>query len=231
MVDSDTPAEDASSSPDAPLDNKPLGAASPPGIADSHPETSQPSVVGNDWLRLEFEQNFEHLRDRDEKILSLVKFYTTTVLGVGSVAVALFGLKNLPSPHVWIGTLLVMAAVLGELVFFLLTSLRSYFVTSARQLNAIRNHYAQHVAREILIQPTDSSYPKRLRFGSAHMFVLAVVALTNAALLLLGAVGISYSLIPGATLRERLVIAISMAVALLVGNCVFAGFSLSEETK
>lgn len=46
------------------------------------------------WLKTEFEQSFQQMRDRDARIIEIVKFYATVVLGVATAIVALMGLKE-----------------------------------------------------------------------------------------------------------------------------------------
>lgn len=116
-----------------------------------------------EWMKLEFEQNFIQLRDRDDKIISMTKFFGTFLLSLCSVALGLLGLEEIQVHPAWIGALLLAGAIVGEIVLLWLISFREYFVTCARQLNALRARYVSNLATEkleIAIQSTNSNYPE-----------------------------------------------------------------------
>lgn len=146
------------------------------------------------WLRMEFEQGFIHLRDRDEKMVELTKLYITTVLGSGSIAIALLGWENLSFRLPLVGMLLMASCVLGEMILLSLAAFRTYFVTCARQINAIRRVYSGSIPQgniECIVQPTDPAYPPMFHATSAHFMVILLMAFLNATLALLGTLGLT----------------------------------------
>lgn len=110
-------------------------------------DCNTPSLVDYEtWLKMEFEQGFLQLRDRDERIIDLTKFYITMILSSGSIAIALLSLKDLVYRYFLVGLLLIMSCVVGEMLVILITAFRSYFVICARQLNAIRGTYTRSLS-------------------------------------------------------------------------------------
>jgi phosphoglycolate phosphatase-like HAD superfamily hydrolase len=123
---------------------------------------------------MEYEQNFIQLRDRDEQITGMTKFFATLMLSLGSVIVGLLGIRQLNAKVQLVGMLLLATALVGEILFFWLVSFREYFVVCARQLNSLRRRYVELLpadSRVVAVQPTDPRYPKVLHWGSAQMWI------------------------------------------------------------
>lgn len=145
------------------------------------------------WLKSEFEQNFLQLRSIDDKILGLIKFYVTMIVGLGSAAIAIMGLENLEDPYLLVGLLLLGTSVAGGILLVWMITLRGYFVTCARQLNAIRSLYSEYLPtdkKKHIVQPTDSSYPPLLHKTSSHYVVMVLMIFLNSILALLGTLGL-----------------------------------------
>ena len=144
------------------------------------------AVVSTEWLKMEFEQNFIQLRDRDQRLAELLKFHAGLVCSVGTAAVALLGLKGFGQRVELIGMLLVGTGVVGTAVLLCMVAFRRYFVQSARQINAIRQFAAsemgEDLARRVLVLSTSPDQPRYWNARSAHTAVLALVAFLNAAL-------------------------------------------------
>jgi hypothetical protein len=146
------------------------------------------------WLKTEFQKNFNHLRDRDSKIIEIVKFYVTVVLGVATASIALMGLKDLSNAFALVGLLLIATCVVGEICLLWIIAFRRYFVTCARQINAIRHLYVENSPpqyRESILQPTDPSLPPMLHTGSAQIIVMIIIIFINAILFALGVLGVT----------------------------------------
>lgn len=135
------------------------------------------------WLKLEYEQNFLQLRDRDEKILDLTKFYITVTLGAAGLTATLLGLKEVEVSFLAIGFLLLGTLIAGEIILIWMTAYRRYFVTCANQINAIRKFYSDKIPvenRRVIIQPIDPSYPPLLHKGSSQMLMIYLTSFINA---------------------------------------------------
>ena len=146
------------------------------------------------WLRTEFEQNFIQMRDRDDKIINITKFYITLIAGIISACVALLGLKKLTSPYYWVGLLLIFTSIIGELIFFWIIVFRKYFVKCARQVNSLRGFYseklAKYIKKDIIINPTDASYPKLINKKSSHTIIFTIMTFVNSSLIAVGIWGV-----------------------------------------
>lgn len=181
------------------------------------------------WLRLEFEQNFLHLRDRDEKVLGLVKTYVTLMLGIASVSVTLLGLQRLNDPWPLVGWLLVLASCVGEMLLLWIVAYRGYFVTCARQLNAIRLYYgaaAPANTQSLFIQPLDPRYPPYFHWRSAYAMVFTFMSVVNAAMLGMGAWGVLGSL---ACTKISYSIPIALCIITLLANAIIVALILREK--
>ncbi len=140
----------------------------------------------NDWLRLEFRENFTQLRDRDAQIMGMTKFLATLILSVATVVVGLLGLEQFTGQAKWIGLLLIAASVVGEILFLWIATFREYFVVCARQLNAIRSWYVRRLPlgeQRVAVQPIDSRFPRVFNPRSAQTaiwtMILVLVATTG----------------------------------------------------
>jgi hypothetical protein len=174
------------------------------------------SPSSESWLKVEFEQNFIQLRDRDDKILGLTKFYVSAMLGVGSVAIGLLGLEKLGHPYTLVGMLLLGACILGEMFFVWMVAFRGYFVECARQINAIRRAYRDSLPAGLswcVLQPTDPAVPRTLNRRSGHIVVMALMSFVNACLAGIGLFGVTAAT-KILTARER--VGTSAAAFLLV---------------
>lgn len=56
-----------------------------------------------EWCRVEFEQCYEHLRDRDGLILKVIEFYVGMVCAVGAASAALLGIASLQRKGLFVG--------------------------------------------------------------------------------------------------------------------------------
>jgi hypothetical protein len=150
------------------------------------PDETEVSDETNKWLLLEFQENFAQLRDRDEHILGMTKFFATLILSVATIIVTLMGLRSLVVSPRWIGLLMMATAVVGEILFLWMLTFRKYFVVCARQLNAIRRLYVGRMPRElrwVAVQPTDIQYPSVFRWGSSVTAIWALMVALVASLL------------------------------------------------
>lgn len=135
-----------------------------------------------EWLMLEFEQNFEQLRDRDDKMLDLFKYYSTGIAAVGATCLTVFEGGKLSNPTLTVGLFLLLISILAELFFFWLATFRTYFVTCARQLNAIRKYYSEPINAanpNLIIQSKSHLYPKLYTAKSAHTIMLVAMTTIN----------------------------------------------------
>jgi hypothetical protein len=106
-------------------------------------------------------------------------------LSVATVVVTLLGIKGIKVSPRWIGLLMVATSVVGEILFLWMVEFRTYFVTCARQLNAIRRRFLWRLPTSqhwVAVQPTELDQPPVFRWGSAVaaiwlLMVLLVVSL------------------------------------------------------
>ena len=151
-----------------------------------------------EWVKAEFDQSYEHLRDRDERIIDLTKFYATLVCSIGAACGGLLSLTTLPHPYGVVGIVLLAAALMGGLVLIWLVAFRRYFVDTARQLNALRGVYTRGIGEpmrgQAVVHRTDGSHPPYWRVSSAHVAALLLVALINSCLAALAVAAIVFDL-------------------------------------
>ena len=137
------------------------------------------------WASLEFEQSYVQLRDRDQLILSVVKYYITFIAAIGTVSVSILGLKAFGDKNLLIGALMCGGGILGSILLAWLVALRKYFVSAAQQLNALRGYFVKSLTedqkREIVVQGTDATYPPTWNASSSHIVVCLLVMIVNAA--------------------------------------------------
>jgi len=196
----------------------------------SNDDVKRLSMDCESWLKAEFEQNFLQLRNRDDKIIGLTKFYVTAILSVGSAAIALMGLSNLKHPHIWLGFLLFGTCIVGEILFVWMIAFRKYFVNCARQLNAIRRLYYEFIPvseRYCIVQPIDPSFPPLLNRGSAHIIVMLLMSFLNAIVAALSAYGLTLKMTALTDWQRILICFIGLFVIILV-NEVYMRKSLRE---
>jgi hypothetical protein len=149
-------------------------------------EVSDPT---DKWLLVEFQENFTQLRDRDEHILGMTKFFVTLILSVTTVVVTVMGLENFVVSPKWIGLLMIATAVAGEILFLWMVMFRTYFVTCAQQLNAIRRFFVERLPEEerwVAVQPTELQYPSVFRWGSSVTAIWALMVVLVVSLLGVG---------------------------------------------
>ncbi|GEM_PF-6217856 len=173
----------------------------------------------NKWLLLEFQENFIQLRDRDEHILGMTKFFATLILSVATVIVSLLGLKNFVVSPRWIGLLMITTAVVGEILFLWMVTFRSYFVVSAQQLNAIRQHFVRRMPEElrwVAVQPTSPLYPSVFRWGSSVTAIWTLIVFL--VMSLLGAGWFAFFHGVGTPEPNAAASSISIALAALLSN-------------
>ena len=182
------------------------------------------------WLKAEFEQNFDHLRDRDSKFIEIIKFYATLVLGVITASIALMGVKNLNHAFALVGLLLIATCFVGEICLLWMIAFRKYFVTSARQVNAIRLLYKENIPKEYqgsVLQSTDPLQPPLLHKGSAHITMMRIITFVNATLAAIGGLGIM-SYITQIKNWERVFIFIAIFFVVLITNTSYIHKKLKE---
>jgi phosphoglycolate phosphatase-like HAD superfamily hydrolase len=151
--------------------------ATAPNSSREHGE--QPRIASEDvreFMRMEFQQNFEQLRDRDQHIIGMTKFFATLFLSVATVASGLLGLSIFSASQKWsaVGVLLLVTCCIGEMLFLWLVTFREYFVVCARQLNAIRHWYVSQLPlsqRDVAVQPVDCELPQVIHLKSAQFYV------------------------------------------------------------
>lgn len=194
-------------------------------------DCNTPSLVDYEtWSKMEFEQGFLQLRDRDERIIDLTKFYITMILSSGSIAIALLSLKDLVYRYFLVGLLLIMSCVVGEMLVILITAFRSYFVICARQLNAIRGTYTRGIPtseKGCIVQPTDPSYPPMFNKNSAHFIVILLMTFINAALGVLGIMGL-ISISPKYIQDRQVSISFIAFVGIFLGTIIYVKWQLQR---
>jgi len=185
------------------------------------------------WLKTEFEQNFDHLRDRDSKFIEIIKFYATLVLGVVTASIALMGIKNLNHAFALVGLLLIATCFVGEICLLWMIAFRRYFVTSARQVNAIRHLYAENIPGEYqgcVLQSTDPSQPPLLHKGSAHITMMRIITFVNATLATIGTLGIM-SYVTQIKSWQRISVIIAIFLIVITVNTLYIRKKLKEKKE
>lgn len=153
----------------------------------------------------------------------------TTILSVGSVAIALMGLSNLKHLYIWLSLLLFGTCIVGEILLVWMIAFRKYFVNCARQLNAIRRLYYECIPaseRYSIVQPIDPLFPPLLNRSSAHIIVMLLMSFLNAILAALSAYGLTLKIVL-ADWQRILVCFIGFSAIILV-NEIYMRKSLRE---
>jgi hypothetical protein len=99
------------------------------------------------------------------------------------------GLQNFVVSPRWIGVLMIATAVVGEILSLWMVTFRTYFVTCAQQLNAIRRLYVQRLPEEqrwVAVQPTRLQYPSAFRWGSSVTAIWTLMVVLVVSLLGIG---------------------------------------------
>jgi len=139
--------------------------------------------IFREWFKAEFEQNWLHLRDRDQRILDVTKFYTGLVCSVGAACLAILNLGTLEHNITLVGVLLSVTAIVGIPLLVWLMSFRRYFVQAVRQVNALRrcaiSRKGDADPADLCVHSTDPGTPRYWRSGSSHMAILALVTFIN----------------------------------------------------
>jgi len=196
-------------------------------------QTRLSSLNYESWLKAEFEQNFDHLRDRDSKFIEIIKFYATLVLGVVTASIALMGVKNLNHAFALVGLLLIATCFVGEICLLWMIAFRKYFVTSARQVNAIRHLYKENMPEEYqgcVLQSTDPSQPPLLHKGSAHITMMRIITFVNATLATIGGLGVM-SYITQIKNWQRISVFTTTFLVVIVVNTLYIKKKLKEKKE
>ena len=141
------------------------------------------NIESETWLKSEFEQNIGLIKDYDGKIIDIIKFYFTLLLGIMSVVVAIIKFSGFNDYIYLLGIISLTFSFAGHLLLLWIYKLRSYFVLAARQINAVRKYYREILPdelKEIIIQPTNVKYPGYYHKSSSHIIAMYLIIFFNA---------------------------------------------------
>jgi hypothetical protein len=140
-----------------------------------------------EFLLKEYELCFEQLRFYDKREESILKYTFSIVSVVGTALFAVYKYleeKRVPFPFGALAALSVLLFFITLLLFLAAVSNRYYFVTSARQVNAIRKYYLEKeknpegFGTEKNRMWTDPKW-KFLNYRSLHTYILLGVAVLS----------------------------------------------------
>lgn len=137
----------------------------------------------DEWVKMEFEQNFNHLRDRDAILLSITKFYMGLLCSFAGFSGVLLGIDSLSYKIEIVGSLFILLSIIGLITLLWICAIRTYFVKSARQLNGIRCYLTQNFSekdkKKYVVQPLNSNKPANWNIKSFHMHLIIMIAVIN----------------------------------------------------
>jgi hypothetical protein len=186
----------------------------------------------HEWVKAEFEQSYQQLRDRDSIIVDLTKFYGGLICAVCAAANVLFGISGLPAKSLLIGAFLIISGVIGAALLMWLVAFRVYFVFTARHLNALRGHATRGLSPEdrkrFVILATDPTYPQYWHRTSAHIAICLVVSFVNAVVIGAGVFGVMYYWLQQPFMALEFTVGAVVAAALFAASVAYCKASLKE---
>ena len=140
------------------------------------------------FLDRDFNQCFQQMRHYDGQALDIYKFSFTGYIAVVGVALALFkyGHEKGIDYSVPAATILMVAALMGLILFALVVRNRVYFVRVSRYVNEHRRHFLASKPLGFVNETniyTSPNLPQFFSWRSSQTFVLYLMAILNAFLL------------------------------------------------
>jgi len=185
-----------------------------------------------EWVKAEFEQSYEQLRNRDAIIVDITKFYGGLICAVCAAANALFSIGSLPAKGLLIGLFLVLSGSIGLALLGWLIAFRRYFVFAARQLNALRAHATRSLSadekRLLVVQATDPASPRLWHRESAHIAICLIVSFVNSAVIGAGAFGILHYWLTDKYLGVQFIGGVIVAAIMFAASIAYCKRTLKE---